>query len=265
MKNNDDFYIGHNIKIARKYKNSTRIIIVLLALISIGTAFVFSINQNPASNGTFEFGELTELTGTFQRFPYPMLQIKDDDSNVQSVLLIGFGKFGAEPVLEMKEETGELNGKKVTIIGTLIYYDGKTLLQLEPDIRGNITRWDEKSVKPPDPVEHGERVFIGEIIDPKCFFGVMKPGFGKVHRSCAVRCISRGVPPVLVTTNPLGHSEYFLITGTQGEALNSEILQYVGKPAKLTGSVVQFDDWLYLRINPGEIKILDKQSEVYSN
>jgi len=23
----------------------------------------------------------------------------------------------------------------------------------------------------------------GEIIDPKCYFGVMKPGKGKIHRS----------------------------------------------------------------------------------
>lgn len=39
-----------------------------------------------------------------------------------------------------------------------------------------------------------------EIIDPKCYFGVI-PGKGKIHRSCAIRCISDGIPPVLATTD----------------------------------------------------------------
>jgi hypothetical protein len=38
----------------------------------------------------------------------------------------------------------------------------------------------------------------GEIVDTKCYLGVMTPGEDKVHRGCAVRCISRGVPPAFL-------------------------------------------------------------------
>ena len=41
----------------------------------------------------------------------------------------------------------------------------------------------------------------GEIVDPKCFFGVMKPGEGKPHKDCAIRCILGGIPPVLKVTD----------------------------------------------------------------
>ena len=37
---------------------------------------------------------------------------------------------------------------------------------------------------------------IGEIVDSKRYLGVMNPGNGKVHRDCAVRCLSGGIPPI---------------------------------------------------------------------
>lgn len=38
----------------------------------------------------------------------------------------------------------------------------------------------------------------GEIIDPKCYAGAMKPGDGATHKSCAALCILGGVPPMLL-------------------------------------------------------------------
>ena len=64
----------------------------------------------------------------------------------------------------------------------------------------------------------------GEIVDSKCYFGAMRPGFGKTHRACAVRCISGGIPPVLAATNYEGDVNYFLIRGSNKEAINKEVL-----------------------------------------
>jgi len=47
----------------------------------------------------------------------------------------------------------------------------------------------------PAAVAMGERTLRGEVIDPKCYIGAMKPGGGKTHKACA-ECFS--IRPLLV-------------------------------------------------------------------
>ena len=103
----------------------------------------------------------------------------------------------------------------------------------------------------------------GEIIDPKCYFGVMKPGKGKIHRSCAVLCISGGIPPVLATTDKNNISEYYLITDTNGMPINEDILPHIGKPSLLTGTIVQLEDWYQLQLDVAHIRALKSPSNIY--
>ena len=91
----------------------------------------------------------------------------------------------------------------------------------------------------------------------------MKPGKGKIHRSCAVLCISGGIPPVLATSDENNISEYYLLTDTDGNPINEQILPYVGKPSILSGDVVKMQDWYQLRINTEDIKDLNLPSKVY--
>ena len=39
----------------------------------------------------------------------------------------------------------------------------------------------------------GAVTLTGEIVDSKCFLGVMNPGNLKPHKACAIRCISGGI------------------------------------------------------------------------
>ena len=105
--------------------------------------------------------------------------------------------------------------------------------------------------------------FQGEIIDPKCYFGVMKPGKGKIHRSCAARCISGGIPPVLATTNNNNIAEYYLITDANGNAIHEAILPFIGKPSEITGIVEKMEDWYLLKINTENISVKSDISAVY--
>jgi hypothetical protein len=50
----------------------------------------------------------------------------------------------------------------------------------------------------------------------------MKPGFGKPHRSCAVRCISGGVPPILRIKDEKGETNYLMLIGSDDQAINEE-------------------------------------------
>jgi hypothetical protein len=101
----------------------------------------------------------------------------------------------------------------------------------------------------------------GEIIDPKCYFGAMTPGQGKPHRSCAIRCISGGIPPVLAVRN--GEDvDYYLLRGKDGESINQEILDLVALPVSLQAEVLEYGDWKVLRCDPGDIERVDQLTAV---
>jgi len=89
----------------------------------------------------------------------------------------------------------------------------------------------------------------GEIIDPKCYFGVMKPGHGKPHRDCAIRCIEGGMDPVFYVRNDKGEANYYLIAGADGRKINDQLKDYIAEPVSLKAKAVQIDDWTVLYLD----------------
>ena len=70
----------------------------------------------------------------------------------------------------------------------------------------------------------------GEIVDSKCYFGVMNPGNGKVHRDCAVRCISGGIPPAFLVRDANGQTVTLLLANWKPELLN-----HIAEPITIRG------------------------------
>ena len=136
----------------------------------------------------------------------------------------------------IQEKNGDLNGKKITLQGTLTYGDGKTLLELTQEETSFLKIESQSSaqspLKTPSPIS-----VQGEVIDPKCYFGVMKPGEGKVHKSCAIRCISGGIPPVLrhETGDKKNPYHYYLLVDQKGKNINNEILPFVAEQVSIAG------------------------------
>jgi hypothetical protein len=97
-----------------------------------------------------------------------------------------------------------------------------------------------------DEKDLGAMTIKGEIVDPKCYFGVMKPGQGKPHKDCAIRCILGGIPPVLKVTDENGRNNYYLITGENGERMNEAVKDFVAEPVSVTARAVRHDDWVVL-------------------
>ena len=98
----------------------------------------------------------------------------------------------------------------------------------------------------------GRLTLQGEIVDSKCYLGVMKPGHHKPHRACASLCIRGGIPPLFVLYEDDGASdrplptEHLLLVGPERQALSDEVLDYVAEPLEVTGQVVQQDDvWTF--------------------
>lgn len=264
MKNNtdpkiDEFYVGYQAAAPKSYARKVKLFIILLAVAIPILVFLITRNELDFPTSTFELGQLTELEGVLTMTPSPMLKIElgknaEGTPIYQSILLIGFGKFGAEAAIATmeKEQGTSLEGKKLKLAGTLIYHDGKTLMELTKS-EAALIKIDEAVDLQKTSTFLGEVELTGEIADPKCFFGVMKPGEGKPHRSCAIRCISGGIPPVLRVRNQIHEHQYFLLKGPDGQPINKALLPFIGEGIKVTGQLSLVDDWFVLKINPMDI------------
>lgn len=267
-----DFYIGWQPGAPGAFVRPARRVIALLLLLAMVTAAVLGLFQKKFSTGKFEYGQLTEVKGILQKKPVPSLKVmsgKDPFGNAAYITmpLVGYGKSGADGILaELEKESGlNFENREITFRGTLIYNDGKTLLQID--------RHDHPAVKvhsgtdsiTPGIKELGNVELYGEIIDPKCYFGVMKPGRGKPHRDCAIRCIEGGISPVFCVRNirkdsqtgPRTNGEkaetvYYLLAGSNGERINEKVKDFIADPVLLKARAVQYDDWIILYLDKEE-------------
>jgi hypothetical protein len=260
-----DFYIGYLPKASALFAKQNRGVVITLAIALPIIAFLLVSSQTGYRNSTFELGQLSQVSGILQSQPVPMLKVPLGNNQYQSVLLIGFGKSGARPTIDKIETTQKqsLEGQLVTLEGTLIYYDGKALLELTKKENSFVASNPGPEYQP-DRQRVGQATLRGEIMDAKCFFGVMKPGEGKPHKACAANCIAGGIPPTLRTETPTGDVQYLILTGLKGEPINQSVLSAVGEPVKLDGEIERIDDWLFLKIDPQK-KINRLHTQVFPN
>ncbi|MEZ4830220.1 MAG: hypothetical protein R3C61_28635 [Bacteroidia bacterium] len=258
----DEFFIGYRDYIPQTYRLPVLMGIVLIAVVFAVAAWIWVSQQKPFATATFELGKPTVLKGLVFQKPVPAIRVvsgRDFLGNqvYQTIPLINFGKFGASGLLmEYEQKIGKpLSEGEISLEGTLIYRDGKTLFELtkrSEALKGfsdDISLYD-KSLRQFTTVSMGEAELSGEIVDPKCYFGVMKPGQGKPHRACASLCIRGGIPPVFVTIGENGEPNYFLLLGANGEMVNEKVLDYVAVPSRIRGKIIQADDWFIIYANP---------------
>ena len=247
----EQFYIGWQPKAPDKKKFIRKAVLVIVFLF-IGSICFWVLNQSEVHNGVNELGKFTAVTGVLTENPVPMLNVKTPNGEYDSFLMFGFGKQDAQSTINVikKQIKGPLNEYDVTVNCELIYYDGKTIVEA-PDFKNTEVQY-KKRTEPFQMLESkniDQMILKGQIIDPKCFFGVMKPGQGKVHRSCAIRCISGGIPPVFMTKDSDGLAQYMLLLGEKGEVINQKVLDYVAVPISITGSVKKRGNWLVMEAN----------------
>jgi len=252
----DEFFIGWMPKAPEGFSKHVKKALMVLMVIVAFTGILLSLMQRKFGTGNFEFGKLTEVKGIYFNAPVPFLKAingKDIFGNPSfiTIPLIGFGKFGAAGAIDdiQKQKGILLDRKEVTMKGTLLYNDGKLLMQIDANDSFLVTvgRDAEASLLPVSK-DMGELTLRGEIVDPKCFFGVMKPGEGKPHKDCAIRCILGGIPPVLKVTDEKGNENYYLIAGPNGEKMNEVVKDFVAEPVTINAKVVKYDDWIVLYV-----------------
>jgi hypothetical protein len=253
MKTDPGFYVGWQGAAPPAFRQTIRWTVIGLMVLVPVLAVLLVVVQRGFSGAVFEYGTQTILEGQLISYPVPFLRITvaqpaGNAPVFERVLLVGAGKHGAGSTLQHWEEKhGILAGKQVTLTGTLMYYEGKAALELTNGTEALLQVTEPAGYLPASTATDLGMVSLrGEISDPKCLLGVMKPGQGRPHRSCAVRCIAGGIPPVLYVSNGRQLTNYYLVLGAQGEPINADVLPHVGRNVQLAGRLEQVDNWLLL-------------------
>lgn len=245
MSGRNEFYVGYQKQAPAGLARFLRRVVLSIALLGVALAAGLAALQSRFDPGLFEWGTLKSFEGTVRELPYPVLLL-DETTEISGepateLLLVAVGKHGAGHLV------GGLDGRRARLEGTLIQRQGDFMLEV---VRDGVERLADESGAGPLDERFGERTLRGEIVDSKCFLGVMKPGRGKPHRACAARCISGGVPPVLRVETAEGSHRHYLLVDRAGAPVNERVLDFVAEPVEVTGSVVQRDNLWFLEADP---------------
>ena len=245
---NDEFYIGWEAKASPGVGKTARKVVIMLTSLAVLASAALAVSQRMISQSVFEWGTSKTFSGILQTQPYPHLLVPRPGHAgglplFSTYYLVAPWKFGLN-----REALASLSGKSVTLKGTLIYRGNQTMVETKPE-------WiqaDEKAAatSPPQSIPLGKQTLVGEIVDSKCFLGVMNPGQLTPHRACAIRCISGGVPPVLLVRQKDNPPIYLLLVSADSKPVNKEILDLVAEPVQITGEVERQGELLVLKSNP---------------
>lgn len=245
----EDFYIGYLPKMSKNLAKVIKTFVILALMIAVGLAVVLWIAQKPFAKSVFEFGMVKDFEGTIQARPIPFLLIEKTEKNnglptFERIPLVAEGKHGFE--------AKAFDGQHIKLKGTLIYRDDLQMIEVVSDSIEKSTATANQAADKSESL--GKLTLKGEIVDSKCYLGVMNPGQSKPHRDCAVACLRGGIPPLFVVKDSAGNTSELWLLSEKGEAVNAEILDFVAEPVEITGEVTRSDNQLFIYANPTTIK-----------
>jgi len=244
----DEFYIGWEAKAAPGVGKVVRKAVLVVLLLALIVPVVLALSQRMIGVSVFEWGNHKTFSGVLRLAPYPHLLVVRPGKVVgqqefSTYYLVAPWKFGLD-----REALAAFDGKAVSLKGTLIYRGNQTMIEVMPDSIQTTNAPANASL--PQPMPLGKQTLIGEIVDSKCFLGVMNPGQLTPHRACAIRCISGGVPPVLLVRQKDGPAIYLLLVSADGKPVNQQVLDCVAEPVEITGEVERQGELLILKADP---------------
>lgn len=231
---NDDFYIGYLDEAPRLLARHTRRLLVMLAIVAAALAAMVAGVQNPAEPGLFEYGIKRNFEGTLHESPLPLLRSLSPDGSTTNYLLVGSGKHGLPRFARGHD------GRRVRFDGTLIRKGPGVMIEMNDEKSFTVLEATAAGEPVPNNMDLGHVELTGELVDTKCYFGVMRPATGKVHRACAVRCLAGGVPPGLLLRDGNGDAVVVLLTGEAGKPPVFDV-QWAARSVSATGTLTLRD------------------------
>lgn len=218
----DSFYIGYQDRAPRPLVRFLTLVVGLLLIVAVTVALTWSSTQPPPGSGVYEYGDISDWTGTLVKATVPML-VTDDGA---TFLLAG-------PVKGLPDGIEERIGMRVSLQATRIYRDDILMLEVVAgsiqNVAGTAADWS------PGPPDSAPVTLTGRIVDSKCWLGVMNPGEGTVHRACARLCIQGGLPAMILYRHEDGTPGRAVISLPDGGPFPERLLSYVARPVRLQG------------------------------
>ncbi|MEA5472005.1 hypothetical protein [Spirulina sp. 06S082] len=245
----DEFYVNYG-KMPSGFLRHLLWFIPLLAAIAIALALLLPGIHDHFNEG--RFAGRSETEGILLAKPVPHLLVPRSGETGTGVkysryILMDTDKSGVD------ESDLEKAGQWVSLTGITIHRDSLTVIATQ-----SVEAIDTPENAPTPDRERslGEFTLVGEILDSKCYPGVMKRGRTAIHRSCAIRCISGGVPPIFLVENEAGEKMYFVLSDREGKAVNDRILDKVADEVRITGEVIQAGDMFILKADPDTYELV---------
>jgi hypothetical protein len=234
----DDFFVGY-LATPQGLRAFLRRTVALLLVTALTAAGLIASRQRDPGTGRWDDHEQT-FEGLLIGHPYPMLQLADGST----LLRVAEGKHAAVPTL------GE--GRQVRAKGTIIDRSGLRMLEVTGELSPTS---DRVGVIDPMITTAPPRSLRGQIVDPKCFLGGMKPGDGKTHKACAALCLRGGIPPAFISDG-----RFYLLIDQHGSSLAGESLDraiaFVGDPVEITAAESTLAGIHLLLLDPSQIRRL---------
>lgn len=236
-------------------KKLSRFLVIVSAVLVVGffaAGWVIGATQDDPGPGAFrfDFGRQTVI-GTLELHPYPVVHVTEGTEQIapgSTLMLSGAGKNGAIDRAE------PLAGQLVTASGVLLARGDLDMLQLRGGADGLSAA--EGDAAPVDAEPLGRWRLAGEICDGKCLAGAMRPGTGLAHKACANLCLSGGVPPVFVSSQPIEGAEFLLVAGPDGGPMPDSLYDAVGLFVSVEAEIERRGDLLVMAIDPTTIERL---------
>ena len=245
-KSRQEFFIAHH-PMPQALGQFYKILVALLLCLGAGFAFWVASSQQSAGKGQWQVAATASYSGYLTLAPYPVLHTTD--SNPRSIMLLMQGKRSASGF------ASAFDGRHVEVTGFPIERGDWMSMELRSaeDIKPGPA---PPGASAPRPEQLESVTLSGEVVDSKCFMGVMKPGAGKVHRACAALCVAGGIPPMLVVRQSDGNRYGYLLVDAMGESAADEVAETIAMPVSIQGHLERRGDLLYLRMADNGIRRL---------
>lgn len=251
MADNKDaaFFVGYRpmpAALARWYRPLAAL---LIAASGLG-GYWLGAQQAGAGPGHWDTTATVTAQGILMLRPYPALHRLNPahPGGVESLLLVRQGKHSADGwARDFDRQWVSVRGYPVTRgRWTMLEIPGQEAIAAAPD--GNAeNRRQLRALLDIAPL--GAAALAGEIVDSKCFLGVMKPGAGPVHKACAELCLRGGIPPILVAKDAQGRQFGYLLAHADGAAASVALAPFAADPVRVTGQLQRQGGLLLLRVD----------------
>ncbi len=246
------FFVGY-LPVPRDLRVFLWIICALLVVGAGAAGYAVGSTQDNPGDGAFRFdyGRQT-VTGVIELTPLPLLHVTEGNDRIpagRTLMMTAGGKAG------VPDRAAPLEGQLATVSGVLLERGDLDMLQLRGGQGGLRAAEGDAPAVTPEPL--GRWKLTGEICDGKCLAGAMRPGRGLAHKACANLCLTGGIPPVFVSTQPVEGAEYLMVTGPDGTAMPDAAYDRVGQFITVEAEITRHGDLLVMAIDPATMEVSD--------